>query len=114
MFVGLGHLAALPAVHAAVATLDWHDPRVVYTGGIVLSQFISNVPAAVLLQHYTGNLTLLAIAVNVGGAGLAIGSLANLIALRLKGSRGIGWRFHRYSIPYLALSAVLVAVLMLR
>lgn len=114
MFVGLGHLAALPSVHAAIALLDWRDLRVVYAGGIVLSQLISNVPAAVLLQHYTGNLALLAVAVNVGGTGLAIGSLANLIALRLEGSRGIGWRFHRYSIPYFAVSTALVAVWVLR
>lgn len=114
MFVGLGHLAALPIVHVQVGALDWRDPRVVYAGGIVLSQLISNVPAAVLLQHYTSNLALLAIAVNVGGSGFAIGSLANLIALRLEGSHGIGWRFHRYSIPYLAVSAVLVALLVLR
>jgi Na+/H+ antiporter NhaD/arsenite permease-like protein len=80
----------------------------------VLSQVISNVPAAVLLQHYAPDLTLLAAAVNVGGAGLAIGSLANLIALRLDGSRGIGWRFHAWSVPYLAVTALLGALLVLR
>jgi len=114
MFVGLGHLAALPSVQAHVGALAWHDPRVAYTGGIVLSQVISNVPAAVLLQPYVPDLTLLAVAVNVGGSGLMIGSLANLIALRLDGSRGIGWRFHAWSIPYLVVTAVLVALLVLR
>lgn len=113
MFVGLGHLAALPAVHAHVAALAWRDPHLVYAGGIALSQLISNVPAAVVLQHHTSNLTLLAAAVNVGGAGLAIGSLANLIALRLDGSPGIGWRFHAWSIPYLLVTALLVAWLLL-
>ena len=111
MFVGLGHLAALPFVQAHVGALAWHDPRVTYAGGIVLSQIISNVPAAVALQHYAPNLTLLAAAVNVGGSGLMIGSLANLIALRLDGGRGIGWRFHAWSIPYLVITAVLVAFL---
>ena len=53
-------------------------------------------------------------AVNVGGSGLMIGSLANLIALRLDGDRGIGWRFHAWSIPYLVVTAVLVALLILR
>jgi len=114
MFVGLGHLAALPAVQAHVGTLAWHDPRVTFAGGIVLSQIISNVPAAVLLQHYAPDLTLLAVAVNVGGSGLMIGSLANLIALRLDGSRGIGWRFHAWSIPYLVVTAVLGALVVLR
>ena len=114
MFVGLGHLAALPWVQAHVGALAWHDPRIAYTGGIVLSQVISNVPAAVLLQSYVPDLTLLATAVNVGGSGLMIGSLANLIALRLEGSRGIGWRFHAWSIPYLGVTAVLVALVALR
>ena len=114
MFVGLGHLAALPWVQAHVGALAWHDPRVAYTGGIVLSQAISNVPAAVLLQPYVPNVTLLAAAVNVGGSGLMIGSLANLIALRLDGSRGIGWRFHAWSIPYLVVTAVLAAFLVMR
>lgn len=114
MFVGLGHLAALPAISTHIGALPWHDPRVLYGGGIVLSQLISNVPAAVVLQHYTHDLTLLAIAVNVGGSGFMIGSLANLIALRLDGSAGIAWRFHLYSIPFLLASAVLVGLWALR
>ncbi|MER3546562.1 MAG: citrate transporter [Rhodanobacteraceae bacterium] len=114
MFVGLGHLSALPWVNAHVGLLHWRDPRVLYGGGLVLSQLISNVPAAVLLQHYTHDLTLLATAVNVGGSGLMIGSLANLIALRLDGSPRIAWKFHAWSIPYLLASAVLVGVWALR
>ena len=113
MFVGLGHLAALPIVSTHLHALDWRDPRVLYGGGIVLSQLISNVPAAVLLQHYTHAPTLLAIAVNVGASGCMIGSLANLIALRLDGSRGIAWRFHAWSLPFLLASAVLVGLLAL-
>lgn len=114
MFTGLGHLAALPWVQAHVGALAWHDPRVTYAGGIALAQLISNVPAAVLLQHYAGNLSLLAAAVNVGGAGLMIGSLANLIALRLDGSHGIGWRFHTWSMPYLLVTAAVVWLVTLR
>ena len=110
MFVGLGHLAAVPAVSTHLHALDWRDPRILYGGGIVLSQLISNVPAAVLLQHYTHDLTLLAIAVNVGGSGLMIGSLANLIALRLDGSPRIAWKFHAWSVPFLLVAAVLVAL----
>jgi Na+/H+ antiporter NhaD/arsenite permease-like protein len=113
MFVGLGHLAAVPAVNAHLHALDWRDPRVLYGGGIVLSQLISNVPAAVLLQHYTHDLPLLAVAVNVGGSGLMIGSLANLIALRLDGSPRIAWKFHAWSVPFLLASAVLIGLLVL-
>ncbi|MGH8125692.1 MAG: SLC13 family permease [Rhodanobacteraceae bacterium] len=114
MFTGLGHLAALPWVQSHVGALVARDPRTLYAGGIVLSQLISNVPATVLLQPYTSNLAVLAAAVNVGGSGVMIGSLANLIALRLDGSRGIGWRFHAWSMPYLVVTGVLVALLALR
>ena len=62
---------------------------------IGLSQFISNVPATILLLNYVPPSTLLAWAVNVGGFGLLPGSLANLIALRMAGDRRIWWRFPR-------------------
>jgi Na+/H+ antiporter NhaD/arsenite permease-like protein len=113
MFVGLGHLAAVPAVNAHLHALDWRDPRMLYGGGIALSQIISNVPAAVLLKDYAHAITLLAIAVNVGASGCMIGSLANLIALRLDGSPRIAWKFHAWSVPFLLASAVLIGLLVL-
>jgi len=36
----------------------------------------------------------------VGGFGIAIGSLANLIAVRLSGERGMWLPFHLISIPF--------------
>ncbi len=64
-----------------------------------LSQLISNVPATVVLISAGKPEWLpLALGVNLGGTGIVIGSLANLIALRIS---GIGIRdFHKYSIPY--------------
>ncbi|EXI73199.1 MAG: Inner membrane protein YbiR [Candidatus Accumulibacter sp. SK-11] len=44
-------------------------------------------------------------AVNVGGFGLLIGSLANLIAIRLLGRRHAWWRFHAWSQPFLGVVA---------
>jgi len=108
MFLGLGHLAQWPPVQALVQTLDWKQAWVMFLGGTLLSQFISNVPTAVLLSHYTTDYTALAVAVNVGGFGLGIGSLANLIALRLEGSRGALGAFHRISVPFLLVCAPLV------
>ena len=46
------------------------------------SQVISNVPAAVLLSHFTDAWQPLLIGVNIGGAGTFVGSLASLIAIR--------------------------------
>lgn len=101
MLVGLGHLADLPVVHLLVAHLSLDNPHASLLAGVLLSQAISNVPATVTLLHHAPDLLWLAVAVNIGGSGLAIGSLASLIALRLEGSRGIWWTFHRISIPYL-------------
>lgn len=108
IFLGLGHLAALPAVQAALARLDLGQPLALYLAGILASQAISNVPATVLLLDHARDPLALAVAVNVGGFGLAIGSLANLIALRLARIPG-GWRlFHRVSLPFLLVCAPLV------
>jgi Na+/H+ antiporter NhaD/arsenite permease-like protein len=38
--------------------------------------------------------------VSVGGFGIAIGSLANLIAVRLAKERDIWLQFHLYSVPF--------------
>ncbi len=108
MFLGLGHLAQWPPVQALLQALDWKQAWVMFLGGTLLSQFISNVPTAVLLSHYTTDYTALAVAVNVGGFGMGIGSLANLIALRLEGSRGALAAFHRTSVPFLLVCAPLV------
>ena len=108
MFVGLGHLAQWSFVHTLAQLPDWREPLVLYLGGIVLSQLVSNVPATIFLSHYTGNTMALAVTVNVGGFGLGIGSLANLIALRLEGKPGGLAAFHRISLPFLFACAPLV------
>ena len=45
-------------------------------------QFISNVPSAVLLSHFTENYPQLLVGVNIGGVGTLISSLASLITFR--------------------------------
>jgi di/tricarboxylate transporter len=59
------------------------------------------------LLNYVPSSAQLAYAVNAGGFGLAIGSLANLIALRMAGERKIWLRFHYYSLPLLVWAALL-------
>ncbi len=57
-----------------------------YGGAIVLSQFISNVPAAILLEPLAeGRWTLLLYGVNAGGCGTIVASLANLLGWRIFG-----------------------------
>ena len=112
IFLGLGHFAALPIVSQSLDKIDFNRPLALYLGGIVSSQLISNVPATVLLLDRGPNIMALAVAVNVGGFGVVIGSLANLIALRLA-KQPHGMRlFHEVSIPFLLICAPLVYAVM--
>ncbi|NGM16414.1 citrate transporter [Eggerthellaceae bacterium zg-893] len=78
-FVFAGNMARIPALGQTLGPLmdDW---GLLVSAGT--SQVISNVPAAVLLSHFTGNWAPLLVGVNIGGAGTFVGSLASLIAIR--------------------------------
>ncbi len=78
-FVFAGNMARVPALGQALGPLmdDW---GLLVSAGT--SQVISNVPAAVLLSHFTSDWAPLLVGVNVGGAGTFVGSLASLIAIR--------------------------------
>jgi len=101
MFVDLGLLAQ----HPLPAWLDLRRASTLYATSALLSQAISNVPAAIALRHYSADWVTIAWGVNVGGFGLAIGSLANLIALRLSGQRNALLAFHRWSVPFFVVTA---------
>ncbi|NPB10061.1 MAG: hypothetical protein GXO17_06865 [Thermodesulfobacteria bacterium] len=67
-----------------MAMLQFHlgEPTAVFLGSAIASQFISNVPAALLFSDFTRCWAALLWGVNVGGFGSLTGSLANLIAYR--------------------------------
>ena len=82
-------VASRPQSTAAKARVPevsaWLSPLMADHGLLVsagLSQIISNVPAAVLLSHFTGTWQPLLVGVNIGGAGTLVGSLASLITLQ--------------------------------
>lgn len=112
MFVVLRSAAALPVVHDTIANAQLDSPLRVYAAGAVLSQVISNVPAAILLSEFTHDWRALAFGVSVGGFGFAIGSLANLIAVRLAKEPRMWLPFHLVSIPFAVASAALGAWLL--
>lgn len=103
MFIDLGLLAQLPLMQQLAIQLT-ALPNGSYTGSALLSQLISNVPAAIFLQHFTDDWRALSWGVTVGGFGIAIGSLANLIALRLSKQPGLWREFHCWSLPVFLLS----------
>lgn len=114
MFIVLRSAAALPWVHDAIGRIGLGTPLRAYVAGAVLSQGISNVPAAIMLAEFTKDWRALAFGVSVGGFGIAIGSLANLIAVRLSGERGMWLPFHLVSVPFWLVSAVLGGWLLLQ
>jgi Na+/H+ antiporter NhaD/arsenite permease-like protein len=107
MFIVLRSVAALPWVHDAVGQIGLGTPLRAYAAGAVLSQGISNVPAAIMLAEFTKDWRALAFGASVGGFGIAIGSLANLIAVRLAKERGVWLQFHLFSIPFWIAGAVI-------
>jgi len=108
IFLALGHAAELPFVRQLLDGLDLQKPLNLYASAIVAAQLISNVPATVLLLDRAPDTVLLAVAVNVGGFGLGIGSLANLIALRLARLPDGLRQLHRVSVPFVLVCAPLV------
>ncbi len=79
--------------------------------GAIFSQFISNVPAAILLGNFTQDMKMLVYGVSVGGNGTIIASLANLIALRFVRDKKWTWEFHKYSLAYFAVTFLLVLII---
>ena len=78
-FVFIGNVGRIPAVSTLLVTLM--NGRELGLG-ILTSQVISNVPAAILLSGFTSDLTTLCTAVNLGGLGTLIASLASLISFK--------------------------------
>lgn len=80
-FVFVSAISHNTTVMKGVAWLT-QTPSTVYLTSILTSQVISNVPAVILLAHFTQQLPGLFIGVNIGGLGSLVASLANLLALK--------------------------------
>jgi Na+/H+ antiporter NhaD/arsenite permease-like protein len=81
-FIFTGCISSIPAVSGFLRHM-LGTPLSVYITGILTSQIISNVPAALLLSGFTDNAQALLLGVNVGGLGTLIASLASLISYKL-------------------------------
>jgi Na+/H+ antiporter NhaD/arsenite permease-like protein len=78
-FVFIGNIKRIPEVSGFLASII--NGRELLTG-ILASQVISNVPAAILLSGFTENFSALLTGVNLGGLGTLIASLASLISFK--------------------------------
>ncbi len=106
-FVFSGNLARIPAVNDF---FSWLLPKNTLLFGILSCQVISNVPSAVLLSHFTSNYAELLPAVNIGGLGTLIASLASLITIseyRLHNPAGL----KKYMMQFTAINVGFLVVL---
>ena len=106
-FVFVGNMKALPTVSEALSGLVAGREMTV---GILLSQVISNVPAAMLLSGFTADYPALLLGVNLGGLGTLIASMASLISYKLYAAAD-GARTGKYMLFFTAVNVVLLAVL---
>ena len=110
LFIEFGEASRLAASHIPAPT----SPLGAMLLAAGLSQAVSNVPATILLAHLVPRRLWvpLAVGANVGGTGLATGSMANLILLRL--THVDARSYHEYALPYfvalLGVSALLLAL----
>jgi Na+/H+ antiporter NhaD/arsenite permease-like protein len=79
-FVFVGNIARVGAVSDFFSNILTGRELIV---SALLSQLISNVPAAVMLAEFTGNGTQLLLGVDIGGFGTIIASMASLIAFQI-------------------------------
>lgn len=81
-FIFVGNISNTNAVHM-MASVNLKDSDSIYFTSILLSQFISNVPASFLLAEFTSNWRPLLLGVNIGGLGTIIASMASVISYKL-------------------------------
>lgn len=91
LFVFVGNMARVPAVHEALSALVGIAP---FCAAVGSSQVISNVPAAVLLSGFTNDWTALIVGTNLGGLGTPIASMASLISLKIATASGLVGKRH--------------------
>ena len=78
--------------------------------GVLASQIISNVPAAILLSGFSTNYESIIVGINIGGFGTLIASMANLISYKIL-ARECGDFKIRYLVIFTLLNVILLLIL---
>lgn len=81
-FVFIGNMGRIPVFNVFIQNII--DGNEVLTS-VIASQFMSNVPAALLLSGFTDQYELLIVGTNLGGLGTLIASMASLISFKYIG-----------------------------
>ncbi len=99
LFVLIGNLQSIPFFNSLFK--QWIIGNEVIFG-IISSQIISNVPAAILLSGFSTNYEAIIVGINIGGLGTLIASMANLISYKI-----LAREFNDLKIRYLIVFTVL-------
>lgn len=79
LFIFIGNLSRIPEFSTFLKELlIGHETLT----AVIASQFMSNVPTAILLSEFTGNYKALLVGTNLGGLGTLIASMASLISFK--------------------------------
>ena len=81
-FIFIGNMGRIPAFHVFIQEIITGNEVIT---SVIASQFMSNVPAALLLSGFTNQYELLIIGTNLGGLGTIIASMASLISFKYIG-----------------------------
>jgi Na+/H+ antiporter NhaD/arsenite permease-like protein len=111
IFVDFHVISEMRVVSEAMRNLNLAASGNVFLFSGTISQFISNVPAGVFMSKYSHDWLAIVLGVNIGGNGLVIASLANVIALRMANNKKIWLTFHKYSIPYMVVTGAVTYLL---
>lgn len=107
-FIFVGNLGRIPAFTEFFNKLLAGNEVVC---SVLLSQFISNVPAALLLSGFTDSSRELLIGVNLGGLGTLIASMASLISYKYM-ARSYPKQKSRYLLWFTVANVLFLAILM--
>ena len=107
LFVFIGNMGRIEAVSSFLSDIIAGHEIIT---GILASQIMSNVPAAILLSGFGSNIRGLIVGVNLGGLGTLIASMASLISYRFyAGSRESS--VSRYMVFFTLVNVIFLAVL---
>ena len=107
-FVFVGNISRMEAVQTFVSDMLTGRELIV---SALLSQVISNVPAAVMLAGFTQNGSALLLGVDIGGFGTIIASLASLISFQIYRTAQ-GTKPGRYMLVFTGVNVLMLALLL--
>jgi Na+/H+ antiporter NhaD/arsenite permease-like protein len=108
LFVLIGNLQSIPFLNSLFK--QWIIGNEVIFG-VLSSQIISNVPAAILLSGFSTNYEAIIVGINIGGLGTLIASMANLISFKILAREFNDFKV-RYFIVFTVLNIVLLFILL--